>query len=177
MAAPAFGFSAGDFISAVNIIIDVSKALKVAGGASDEFRSLVAELDLLQNTLKNLQFTETGTASQLYTANPITAYAKQQADLTLSTLSDFLSFISKFDAKLGPQGRQAWYRGAGRKAQWALVYAKEVEKLRLRVGTQLHTLSLLLQLETRQRYASLQSLGMLDEISPLEMCHAYEKQI
>lgn len=47
--APAFGFSAGDFIAATKLIVDVSKALKDAGGASDEYRSLVAEFDLLQN--------------------------------------------------------------------------------------------------------------------------------
>src|SRR5437868_2898214 len=119
MAAPAFGFSAGDFISAVKLIVDVSKALKDAGGASDEYRNVVTELELLQNVLTQLQPRTALCSSQSSTSNPFNAYAKQQADLTLATLSDFLSLISKFDAKLGRQAPSHWYRGAGRKAQWA----------------------------------------------------------
>lgn len=41
MSGPAFGFSAGDFIAAVNFVVKVTKALKDVGGASDEYRSLV----------------------------------------------------------------------------------------------------------------------------------------
>lgn len=142
MAAPAFGFSAGDFIAATKLIVDVSKALKDAGGASDEYRSLVAELGLLQNILTELQ---SNSASQPCSDGPLMGYMRQQYDLTLETLADFLGFISKFDAKLGTQAPSGRLRGAGRKAQWAVVCAKEVEKKRLKVEMQLHTLTWLLQ--------------------------------
>lgn len=148
MAAPGFGFSAGDFISAVKLISDVSKALKDTGGASENYLQILAELDLLNGVLTQLQLQESDASSQ-HNSNPFTSYARQQADLTLSTLAEFLNHISKFDAKLGPQRPSAWYRGVSRKAQWALFYAKQVDELRLQIGTQLHTLSILTQLQDR----------------------------
>lgn len=142
MPAPAFGFAAGDFIAATKLIVDVSKALKDAGGASDEYRSLLAELELLQNILTELQSTS---SSRPCPGGPLAGYARQQYGITLETLSEFLDFISKFDAKLGSQAPSGKLRGASRKAQWAVVCAKEVEKKRLKVEMQVHTLTWLLQ--------------------------------
>lgn len=145
MSGPAFGFSAGDFISAVTLIVSVTKALKDAGGASDEYRSLTEELDLLQRILKQLHARQ-GTAGGFDTD------VKQQADLTLATLSSFLKTISKFDSKLGGNAQSGWRHGAGRKAQWAVIHAKEVDKLRVKVGAHLSQLNLLLQLQSSTEY-------------------------
>ena len=142
MAAPGFGFSAGDFIAAIDVTIKVTKALRDAGGAADEYRSVVQELTLLRSVLDQVQ--DGGRTG------PFKDFAKAQADITLSTLSEFLGTISKFDAALGQQAGSGWYRGAGKKARWALKYAKEVEKLRARVGTQLQVLNALLTLELSQ---------------------------
>lgn len=40
MVAPAFGFSVGDFIAAIQLIGKVAKALKDTGGAEDDFKLL-----------------------------------------------------------------------------------------------------------------------------------------
>ncbi|KAK1753738.1 hypothetical protein QBC47DRAFT_387040 [Echria macrotheca] len=160
MAAPAFGFSAGDFISAVKLVVDVSEALKATGGASASYRDLLTELELLQDILLQLQARQSGSN----VSNPLRDYGRRQAELTLSTLSQFLELISKFAAKLGPDGSPKWYRHVGRKAQWAVAYAGEVEKLRLRIGTQLHALNLLVQLEDRSSPFSDQILAALRDI-------------
>lgn len=146
MSGPAFGFSAGDFIAAFNLVVKVTKALKDAGGASDEYGSLVQELCLLERILKQLH-TKHGTGK-------VSAGITQQTDLTLATLSSFLKTISNFDAKLGLQAPSAWHHGTARKAQWAAAYAKEIEKLRVKVGTHLSQLNMLLQDQTNTEYAS-----------------------
>jgi hypothetical protein len=145
MSGPAFGFSVGDFLTAGKLIVNITKALKEAGGASDEYRSLVQELGLLERILKRLQ-TKGGTGD-------ISAVITQQANLTLATLSGFLKTISKFDAALGKQAPSAWRHGTGRKAQWAVAYAEDIEKFRVKVGTHLNQLNLLLQLQTNTRQA------------------------
>jgi hypothetical protein len=146
MSAPGFGFSAGDFISAVKLIIDISNALKDTGGAAENYLEVLTELNLLKDILSELQKGQDGmTAEQ--SNNPFVKYAKKQAKLTLNTLADFLALISKFDASLGHQGSRLWYRDIGRKGQWALAYAKQVDDLRLRIGTQLQALLLLSQLQ------------------------------
>ncbi|CZR45357.1 uncharacterized protein FPRO_15468 [Fusarium proliferatum ET1] len=146
MTVPAFGFSAGDFVSAVNLIVDITKALNNTGGAAEDYLQVLADLNLLKDVLSHLQQQQTGRTRQR-SSNPFAEHARKQADLTLSTLANFLDLISKFDASLGPQRTSAWYRGVGRKAQWALVYSKHVDDLRSRIGTQIQTLNLVTQLQ------------------------------
>lgn len=152
MAAPGFGFSAGDFIAATKLLVDVSKALKDAGGASDEYRQVLAEFNLIKDAITQLQATQAGSASETPNSldDPFATYAKKQASLTLETLTSFLESISKFNAKLGPKAKPGWFRGANRKAQWAVIQAGEVAKLRTTLGTQLHVLNMLLQFQNDQ---------------------------
>ncbi len=146
MATPAFGFSAGDLISAVNLIVDVSKALKRVGGASDDYQSLVAELGLLQKILGRLQARSAVTTPPT-SGDSFTHCTKEQVNLTLNVLSDFLSLISKFESRLGVYGDPTWHRGIGRKVQWAIWCGKEIDCLRKRVSVQLGVLNLLLHLQ------------------------------
>ncbi|KAF5564261.1 hypothetical protein FNAPI_2254 [Fusarium napiforme] len=150
MTVPAFGFSAGDFVSAVNLIVEITNALKNTGGAAGDYLQVLADLNLLRDVLSQLQQQQTGATRQI-SSNPFAEHARKPADLTLSTLANFLDLISKFDASLGPQRSSAWYRGVGRKAQWALVYSKHVDDLRSRIGTQIQTLSLVTQLQEDDR--------------------------
>ena len=140
-----FGFSAGDFIAAVGLVANVTNALKDASGASAEYRSLVLELKSLEHVVKKLH--DRQGAESVFPAE-----ITQHTDVTLDTLGNFLQTISKFDAKLGKQAASGWHHGVGRKAQWAVVYAKEVEKLRVKLGTQLAKLNMLLQLYATARF-------------------------
>ncbi|KAH6623709.1 hypothetical protein F5144DRAFT_370106 [Chaetomium tenue] len=139
MSVPAFGFSAGDFIAAVGLAVNVTNALKDAGGASEQYKSLVEELNSLERVVKKLH---TRQGAENIFPEDIT----KQTDVTLKTLSSFLKTISKFNAKLGPNAASGWHHGVGRKAQWAVAYAKEVEKLRENLGTHLAQLNMLLQI-------------------------------
>lgn len=64
MSVPGFGFSVGDFISAVKLIIDISKALKDTGGAAENYLEVLTELKLLKNILLELQKVTDGTIKQ-----------------------------------------------------------------------------------------------------------------
>ena len=62
MAAPAFGFSPGDFISAIEVVIKVTKALKDVGGAGEQYRAVVDELSLLRDVLDQVRTRAAGRA-------------------------------------------------------------------------------------------------------------------
>ena len=48
---PAFGFSAGDFVSAIGLIRKISKALREVGGASSGYQHAIIELKGLEHAL------------------------------------------------------------------------------------------------------------------------------
>lgn len=50
-----FGFSFGDFVSAVSLFKDIVVALKDHGGASDNFQQTTKELDTIVTILDELQ--------------------------------------------------------------------------------------------------------------------------
>lgn len=131
---PAFGFSAGDFISAIELIAKVSTALRDSGGAS----RVITELESLRTIFEKLRTNE---LPPLGIIGGSYGSVKAHATCTLEMFSDFLLVISKFDSKLQSSAPKGWYHGSRRKVQWAVTYAKEVEKLRVAIGTQLQTLN------------------------------------
>jgi hypothetical protein len=142
---PAFGFSAGDFISAVGLITKVCKALKDTGGAADEYQSLLTELNLLKTVFEHLAASSSSSSG----TNSYGAYIETHTLFTLAKLSEFLQTIFKFDPRLGKSAPTGWRHGFARKSQWAVVYAKEIEKFRRTIGTQLQSMNLLLGLNER----------------------------
>lgn len=54
MAAPGFGFSFGDFVSAIKIVKDICRALRDTGGAKDEFQHVLIDLQHLVILLEQL---------------------------------------------------------------------------------------------------------------------------
>ncbi|EAQ82872.1 hypothetical protein CHGG_11048 [Chaetomium globosum CBS 148.51] len=148
MSVPAFGFSAGDFIAAVGLAVNVTNALKDVGGASEQYRILVQELNSLERVVRKLH-------ARQGTENSFPEDITKQTDMTLETLGSFLKTISKFNSKLGPNAASGWHHGVGRKAQWAVAYAKEVEKLRVKLGTHLAQLNMLLQIYASARVEAL----------------------
>jgi hypothetical protein len=54
MVAPAFGFSFGDFVTAIGLVNDVRKALKNSGGAKDSFQDAQVDLQHLKIVLEQL---------------------------------------------------------------------------------------------------------------------------
>lgn len=62
-----FGFSADDFISALNLVGTVISALRDAGGAGSEYRELISELYTLESALirvKNVELEDSQAAER-----------------------------------------------------------------------------------------------------------------
>ena len=162
---PAFGFSVGDFISAIGesipptpvcsadywrpaLIRKISKALKETGGAATEYQDAVIELKGLKHALQRLSALEP-TENNVTHVNAIRGMA-----LTYQLpLQEFLKKLEKYEDSLGPwvqdsrMGRTA-FRCAGRKARWAVSFSQEVEKLRTLVAAKQISINLLLAVHT-----------------------------
>ncbi len=53
-----FGYSAGDFFTAVGLIVEVGLALRDAGGSAQEYRQVKTELDALKSALGQVAILE-----------------------------------------------------------------------------------------------------------------------
>ena len=157
---PAFGFSAGDFVSAIGmsyaeeswstadasktgLIKKVCKALKASGGASTEYQHTVVELENLIVTLSHLEALQPN-EDNVHHVNAIRAMAMA----CKLPLQDFLAKISRYETSLSPFAARASLGSAGRKAQWALYLAEETEKLRAWVAAKHISINLLLAMQT-----------------------------
>ena len=54
MSGPGFGFSFGDFVQAIRLLDDVRRALKDTGGAVDEYKNVLLELQQLEIVLEHI---------------------------------------------------------------------------------------------------------------------------
>lgn len=153
MASPGFGFSVGDIIAAGKLIKDLSKALRDVGGAADDYRQVVTELELLEDVFLQMQTSHAGATSSHIAHDPFALYTKQQVDRTLQNVTCFLKSVSRFDAKLGLQAKPGKFRGMGRKAQWAITQAQEAERMRAKLD-QLVILKLLQDLYVLQAFST-----------------------
>jgi hypothetical protein len=143
MAAPGFGFSVGDFVSAIQLIGKVSNALKDAGGAEDDFRILFQELSQLQIVLEQLRDLPPSSTSSQNHFNAV----KGMALAVQIPLQGFLEKIDKFKVAFdNPRGHFIELRKAGRKAQWVVAMQDEVNKVRGILTIKIVTISVLLAL-------------------------------
>lgn len=136
---PGFGFSVGDFISAIELIVKVTKALRSSGGAASEYRSLVEELRHLRLLLEQLQEIKPS-ASNLHHVNAIRGMA-----LTFRVpLSEFLDKVEKYRSSMATSNVGKSWQGLHRKSQWAVVMPGEISTLRATITMKIVTISLLL---------------------------------
>ena len=136
---PAFGFSVGDFISAIELIVKVTKALKSCGGAASEYRSLIEELRHLRLLLEQLEDIKPS-VSNLHHVNAIRGMA-----LTFRVpLSEFFEKVEKYRSSMATSNTGTSWQGLHRKSQWAVVMPGEINKLRTIITMKIVTISLLL---------------------------------
>jgi hypothetical protein len=145
MAAPAFGFSFGDFVQAVNLIHDVCRALRESGGARDEFKLVVVELQSLELLLQQLVDGSWDNGVDTGHLNAVKGLA-----LTCKVhLEDFLTKINSFK-NLGSgevSGIKAKIGVGAAKVRWAVQMKAGVEKFRAVIMAKVVSINLLLQLE------------------------------
>ena len=143
----AFGFSAGDFLAAIELTIRISKALRESGGATTECRLLIQDLQSLEQILELLQALRSLEGS-LSHVNAI----RGMALTCIVPLKEFASKIDKsynHDMGIG-QSRYAFVRGA-KKVQWAVFATEEVAKFRAVIIAKVASISLLLGIFNRYK--------------------------
>ncbi|KAL8951486.1 MAG: hypothetical protein Q9222_002540 [Ikaeria aurantiellina] len=136
---PAFGFSVGDFISTINLIRKISKALKSTGGASSEYQDAAIELKGLEHALQHLEALEPSEDNAGY-VNAI----RGMALACKIPLQEFMTKLERYEESLGPWAHRSSLGTIGRTTKWAVSFGREVEKLRAIVAAKQISINLLL---------------------------------
>ena len=144
MVAPVFGLSASDLLAAANLLNNVRKALKTAGGAAQDYRATVERLDNLVDILKLLQ--------SVFNASPELDPDRRIWRLASSCerhLQEFCDKQQKFWQPLCGVSVTRWtFKGGFRKIQWALTAVNDVDVLWKAVHQELATLDLAVGLQS-----------------------------
>ena len=138
--ASAFGFSAGDFVTAIELIVRISKALREIGGASDECSVVIQDLQILRQSFDFLQQIRP-TEGDLSRINAIRT-------LAITCTKPLKEFSEKIERSYGTlsssrSSRHLWSH-AGRKVQWSLFAAEDISKFRSFITGKIVVIGLLL---------------------------------
>ncbi|KAE9366879.1 hypothetical protein N431DRAFT_350578 [Stipitochalara longipes BDJ] len=137
-----FGWSAGDIVSCIALVVRVSKGLKDSTGAPAEYEAALAFLDGLKTTLDKLK--------EHLETYPDTFHAKdieEQAERLKTAVEKFKSKAEKFEASLGSDSTRSSLRRAPRKIQWTL-FADSITELQKAISQPQNVLNTILLLQT-----------------------------
>ena len=135
-----FGFSAGDFISAIQLVQKICETLKTVGGASSHYQRVLVELNGLSNVLHAVQKirpTEED-VGQIDALRAMVHACQLQ-------LNDFFTKLEKYRRSLTPFSQSNPLLTAPRKTQYAVTMEAETEKLRACVAANLIYINMFLQ--------------------------------
>ena len=138
-----FGWSAGDLVRAIELIVTITGALRDSGGASEEFQESVQFLCGLELTLQNLR--------TIFAALPHACPRNLldfQAGLIEKPVTEFINNLQAYDPSLAPNASKTSPKVVARKIQWAVYTSKKVKKLQSRLMLPLLTLNSSIALET-----------------------------
>ena len=138
-----FGFSAGDFIAALELVTTVVNALRESGGSSAEYQALVSQLYTLETALlrvKRLELDESQHAEVVA--------LRQAAAQCQRTIDGFWGKIKKYQPSLRAGGSGSRVKDGWMKVQWAV--CKKEDLARFKADLMGHTESIELLLTTVQ---------------------------
>lgn len=137
-----FGFSVGDFIAGINLLIDSVKSLDEAHGAKADYQELGRELSSLKNALDGIQTFSPGQAQVAQVTAVNTA-----VDGCRLCVDGFVQRNSKFES-LDSTPSKRWSPAAFKKGvlgiRWAIVKKNEVAKFRSDIQRHTHHVLMLL---------------------------------
>lgn len=147
MVVPAFGWSAGDIVQSIRIIIKICDAFKESGHASTKYTDSTAFLQGFQSTLSLIKdYTDDSSTAKYTTA------IEEQVKLIDAPYSQFEKHMLKFYPALGASSTQSGIRKAPKKIRWALKelsdISGEVAQLKNAVSGPIVLIGPLLQLQS-----------------------------
>jgi hypothetical protein len=120
-----FGWSAGDLITAAQLVGNVISCVRNVGGSRENFQELVIELQGLEQALKDV--------AELTNTTPIIPEAAALDYVSCScreTLERFYRKIKPFEDSLGVASSNGKLKAAPRMVRWKLLVKKEIPELR-----------------------------------------------
>jgi hypothetical protein len=142
-----FGFSAGDFIAALELVTTVVTALRDSGGSSTEYQALISQLYTLETALLRVKRLELDDGQQ---AEVIAL--RQAASLCQKTIDAFWEKIKKYQPSLRCGGSGSRVKDAWKKVKWAV--CKQDDLVKFKADLMAHTESIDLLLTTVQMGAA-----------------------
>ncbi|KAF4624335.1 hypothetical protein G7Y89_g13833 [Cudoniella acicularis] len=145
----AFGFSFGDFVSAIGILNSIRKALRETSGAKDNFRNFCSELEHLEVLLKHLHretWDHGADAGHINAVKGMALTVKIPLQEFLGKVEKLRSMINSLDGTGRFSGVRHSVVSKARQAQWAVQMKDEVEKLRAVIVAKIFAINLLIQL-------------------------------
>lgn len=137
-----FGYSAGDFFTAVALIVKVGSALNDSVGSAQEYRHVKTELDNLRTALEQVANLEpvSGLEGTVFAI-------KATAATCQAPLREFLEHIQRYDATLGKARSSGVMKDVAYRVRWlATKKAEQVAKLRAELGGYVGSLNMLIGL-------------------------------
>ena len=135
-----FGFSAGDFATAIGLIVRISKALKDSGTAAAECRDILQDLQTLQQLL--------GFLETLRPADGCISHINAVRGMALACHIPLLEFAQKIESyapALGVSSSKSAFTRGVKKVQWAVLVEEEVAKFRGTIAAKVQNIILLLK--------------------------------
>ena len=136
-----FGFSAGDFIAALELVTTVVNALRESGDSSTEYQSLIKQLYTLESALIRVKQLELDDAQHAEVVA-----LRQAAAQCQNTIDAFWDKIKKYQPSLRAGGSGSRVRDGWRKIKWALCKREDV--VRFKADLMAHTQSIEMLLTT-----------------------------
>ncbi|KAH8655047.1 hypothetical protein BGZ60DRAFT_519157 [Tricladium varicosporioides] len=156
-----FGWSAGDIITAVQLLHKVGVALKDSGGASSEIKDTLAFLQSLILTLQHIN------SFRSISFNPeISQNVQEHYNQIDAPLQAFLSDMKlKFKPVIASSSRRRKVLSAPRKIEWALLTSKKAKELQARIVGPMVAINLLQAQQTSLSISQL-PINIRDQIAP-----------
>jgi hypothetical protein len=135
------GFSAGNFISTLELVAIVADALRESGESSTEFRTLAAQVNTLKTALESVNCLEIGDAQQGEVIS-----LQQAATQCQRTIDTFWKKVEKYQPHLKVGGSESRVRDGWMKIKWALLRKNDLVRFKMDlIG---HTVSINILLTT-----------------------------
>lgn len=140
-----FGWSVGDLVTAISLIVDVANSLREVHGAKSDYQATISSLEGL---LSALEFINKGVGLPLNAissqANQAKSLAESQVALIKQPVDNFVNEVKpKYDKYMGENSAKKFLYGAHRKVKWAMFVVERVDSLKRQIDLPLATLHLL----------------------------------
>ncbi|KAH8704057.1 hypothetical protein BGW36DRAFT_287612 [Talaromyces proteolyticus] len=176
--AGAFGFSAGDFITGIQLAKDVVYALSDTRGARPCFQSLASELNTLRCALREINCigndVDESVSASTRAARSELGNAVEQCQQVIET---FLTRNKKFHKSLGNERCTSRLRANWHKIEWAVGRKSEVDGLRAQILGHTTTINtLLISMQSSNVVLQTALLSDCRRNTEEQLCTLYETQ-